>query len=264
MPFTTVDGVNVHFTSRPGRGLPVIFLHGGFGSSSELWRDTMARLPSEYRAFALDNFLRSDPPPGGYNVSAFADRVAGFIRELGVGRAVLVGHSMGGVVSQLTAIGYPDLVAGLVLVCTGASMANHQLGRDLLDELRTGGATPETIRSISGHWFHTAPSAFFDEYVTLATEAPVDAMISVQESLIAADLRPRLGDIRAPSLVVWGAHDTGRTIEHATALLDGIPGSRLARMEASGHTPMVETPDHFDESFHAFLAFVANQPVAAR
>ena len=213
----------------------------------------MAALPEDYSGYAIDNFLKSDAPSDGYNVAAFARRTAAFAAKLNLDRPMLVGHSMGGVVSQLTAIGYPDKVGGLVLVCTGASMSNHQLARDLLVELRNGGANAQTLRSISAHWFHTAPRAFFDRYVALATGAPLDAMITVQESLIDTDLRSKLSAIRAPTLVVFGAHDTGRTVEHAQTLLDGIRNSELATMTDSGHTPMAETPDAFNSAFHDFL-----------
>src|SRR6186997_1396485 len=113
MPFVEIDGANVHYTERRGGPQPVIFLHGGFGSSSDLWRDTMAALPRDYSAYAIDNFLKSDPPAQGYNVAAFAKRTAAFAVRLQLDRPVLVGHSMGGVVSQLTAIEYPDSVGGL-------------------------------------------------------------------------------------------------------------------------------------------------------
>ena len=160
---------------------------------------------------------------------------------------------MGGVVCQLTALDHRDCVGGLVLVCTGAAMTNHQLARDLLEDLRRGGGTAASLRAISAHWFHSAPSAFFERYVARAAKAPLDAMISVQESLIAADTRARLGEIGVPTLVVFGVHDTGRTIDHARALTTGIRGSELAMMTDSGHTPMAETPAAFNAAFHAFL-----------
>jgi pimeloyl-ACP methyl ester carboxylesterase len=232
----------------------MIFLHGGFGSSSELWSGTMAALPADWTAYAIDNFLRSDPPPEGYNVAAFAKRTAAFVRALGLDRPVLAGHSMGGVVCQLTAIEHPQAVGGLVLVCTGASMTNHQLARDLLDELRESGGSAATIRDISAQWFHgDPPTPFFEGYVARAASAPLQAMIDVQVSLIAADLRERIGRIAAPTLVVFAAHDTGRTFDHAQMLLSGIRGSELATMTNSGHSPMVETPADFNAVLHAFL-----------
>ena len=260
MPFVEIDQRRVHYTSRPGGGRAVVFLHGGFGSSSDLWADTIAALPPDWSAYAIDNFLYSEPPPEGYNVAAFAKRAAGFVRALNLDRPVFAGHSMGGVVSQLTAIGHPECVGGLVLVCTGASMTNHQLARDLLDDLRKGGGTADSLRAISAHWFRTTPPAFFERYVDRAALAPLDAMIAVQESLIAADTRPHLADINVPTLVVFGAHDTGRTIDHARTLVAGIRSSELAVMSDSGHTPMAETPAAFNSAFHNFLDRIALVP----
>lgn len=249
-----VDGRRVHYVVRPGGPRSIVFLHGGFGSSSELWAGVMATLPSLYTGYAIDNFIRSEGPPEGYTVTAFAKRAAGFISTLGLGRAVVGGHSMGGVVSQLVALNHPEVVGGLVLVCTGPAMTNHELGRRLLAHLRDNGRDPAAMREISGNWFHLdPPEEFFDGYVARALQAPLDAMISAQESLIATDLRSRLPQIKVPALVVFGRHDIGRTIDHAEALAGGIPGAELAVMERSGHSPMIETPSDFDRTLHPFL-----------
>lgn len=256
MPLIEIEGSRVHYAERPGGKRAVVFLHGGFGSSSELWARTMAALPPQYSAYAIDNFLRSDPPPDGYSVSEFARRVGGFIAAMGLQRPVLVGHSMGGVTVQLAAIRFPDRVGGLVLVCTGPAMTNHAAARRWLEELRDHGHRYETIRDISANWFHRPVPEFFQGYVDRAACAPLQAMVDVQASLIETDLRARLGEIRCPALVVWGKHDTGRTMEHAQALLDGIPNSSLAPMNDSGHSPMVETPQDFDAAFHTFLASI--------
>jgi pimeloyl-ACP methyl ester carboxylesterase len=255
MPAIVIENARVDYDVRDGGDQPVIFLHGGFGSSSELWTRTMAALPEQYTGYALNNFIRSDPPPTGYNIAAFAHRAGEFIKQLRLARPVLVGHSMGGMVCQLAALEYPGLVGGLVLVCTGASMRNHELGRRLLAEMKTGGNAEETIRSVSSHWFHRPPPpGFFDEYVARASSASWQAIIDVQESLIAADVEDRLHEIMVPTLIVYGAFDTGRTIDHAETLVHGIAGSRLAVMTDSGHSPMLETPDAFDAKFHHFLA----------
>jgi pimeloyl-ACP methyl ester carboxylesterase len=263
MPYIDIEGARVHYAERKGGPRSVVFLHGGFGSSSELWAGAMAALPAEYSAYAIDNFLRSDPPPGGYSVPQFARRAGLFIRKLGLDGAVLVGHSMGGVTVQLAAIEYPELVGGLVLVCTGPAMTNHQAARRWLEELRDGGHRPEVIRDISRNWFHRPVPEFFEAYAQRAATAPLDAMIAVQASLIETDLRARLREIHCPTLVVWGKHDPGRTIEHANALLQGIRGSELAAIDESGHSPMVETPEAFNRSFHAFLGRVPWRAAAA-
>jgi 3-oxoadipate enol-lactonase len=138
-------------------------------------------------------------------------------------------------------------------------MTNHALGRALLAQLENDGI--ETMREISAHWFRELPQPFFDGYVERAKAAPLTAMIDIQSSLIETDMRPHLPSVNLPALVVWGAHDTGRTMEHAQRLLDGLSKSTLAAMPDSGHSPMLETPAVFDEAFHAFLKSI---PESAR
>lgn len=263
MPWITVDGANVNYAVRSGGKNAIVFLHGGFGSSSELWSATMAALPREWTGYAIDNFLRSDAPPGGYNVDALAKRAAGFVKMLGLDHPVFAGHSMGGVVCQLTAIDYPQAVGGLVLTCTGASMTNHQLARDLLDDLSAGGGSSKSMRAISANWFREPPEPFFSQYVARACEAPLQAMIEVQASLIATSTCDRLARISVPTLVVFGAHDNGRTIDHARTLLNGIAGSTMVTMANSGHSPMVETPDDYNGALKAFLNTIAASRVHA-
>ena len=254
MPVIRIDGKRVYYTDSQKSGRPVIFLHGGFGSSSELWQRTIDALPDGWRGFALDNFLRSDAPADGYSIDALAKRTAAFIDTLGLEPAVLVGHSMGGVVTQMTAIRYQAKLAGITLVCTGPSMTNHALGAALLKQLENEG--PDCLREISAHWFKTLPQPFFDGYAERACAAPLTAMIDVQASLMQTDLREQLPDVKLPALVVWGAHDHGRTRDHAQRLLDGLAQSRLAEMPDSGHSPMLETPEAFDTAFHAFLSSI--------
>ena len=256
-----VDGSSVWYDSTPPASQPIIFVHGGFGSSSDLWHLTMQNLPRGAAGYAINNFLRSDPPPNGYSVSSFADRLAHFADALALDLPVIVGHSMGGVVCQIAAIRYPDRFGGMVLVGTGPSMRNHRVGQQLLDRLRTDGFTLDLMREVSAYWFHQSPpGGFFDAYVSRAMMAPLDAMIDVQASLLETDLVQELGRITCPTLIVHGAHDVGRPIEHANALQSGIKGSRLHVCTESGHSPMLETPGDFDAAFHDFLKSLQSSP----
>lgn len=252
MPIISIDDVPVHYLQRGEGERAIIFVHGGFGSSSELWLRAMEALPPGWKGYAIDNFLRSSEPPDGYNVQAFANRLVKFAKALGLERPVIAGHSMGGVVCQLAASQSPGTFGGVVLVCTGAVMTNHNLGRALLKDLRESGY--DTMRETSAHWFKTISQPFFDGYVERACAAPLQAMIDVQQSLLDTDCRPLLPQITAPALVVFGHHDAGRTIDHAQTLHNGIARSKIAHMKDSGHSPMLETPDDFDAALHEFLA----------
>ncbi|MBY6092578.1 alpha/beta fold hydrolase [Maritimibacter alkaliphilus] len=250
-----VDGARVVYDRNDHDGRPVIFVHGGFGSSSELWHLTMDSLPEGICGYAINNFLRSDAPPEGYTIEALATRVAHFAQALGLEKPVIVGHSMGGVVCQTAAIRYPEIIGGAVLIGTGPTMRNHITGQALLEQMRAAnGISEELMRSISAKWFYKEPpEGFFDAYVARAMTAPMDAVIEVQASLLETDLVDELPKLVAPTLVLHPTEDSGRPLEHAELLMAGIPDARLHIFEDCGHSPMLEAKDEFDTVFHAFL-----------
>ncbi len=248
-----IDGRNVAYEETGTGPRAVIFVHGGFGSSSVLWRETMARLPTAHKGYAINNFVWSDAPPDGYSVQAFARRVVNFAAALGLEKPILVGHSMGGVVCQLAALAAPDKVGGLVLIGTGASVRGHGLARELLAEMERDGVSPAQIRKTSEHWFATTSKDFFESYVETAVLAPGAAIVDVQRSLIETDIEDRLDGIVCPVLIVHGRLDGGRTVDHAETLHRGIENSELLVLDQCGHSPMVEAPAEFDARFHAFL-----------
>ncbi|RAI01925.1 hypothetical protein DLJ53_11075 [Acuticoccus sediminis] len=259
MPTTHVNGRLIHYREWGEGETNVIFVHGGFGSSANLWARTAAALPPGVRALAADMFLHSDPPPKGHSVEGIADHLADFALAMGAAPATFVGHSMGGVVCQLIGARRPEVVRQLVLVTTGPNVRNHGVALMLMDQLRERGRTRENMDEIARHWFKTIPDReAFERYVDDSMEAPLEAMLSVQQSLIDMDTTPELARITAPVLVTHGVHDHGRTMDHAERLMAGIPDARLALFEESGHAPMWEEAPKFNETLHAFL----RQPAA--
>ena len=255
MPITTVNGRQIHYREWGEGETTVIFVHGGFGSSSGLWARTAEALPEGVRALAADMFMTSDPPPKGHSVAGIADHLADFALAMGAAPATFVGHSMGGVVCQLIGARRPEVVRQLVLVATGPNVRNHGVAVMLMDQLRDRGQTRENMDEIARHWFKTIPDqAAFERYVDDSMDASLDAMIAVQQSLIDMDTTPELPRIAAPVLVAHGALDHGRTMDHAERLMAGIAGAELALFTESGHAPMWEEPQKFDQALHAFLA----------
>lgn len=112
---TTDQGI-VHYEVF-GRGKPVILLHGYQGSWG-LWQETMSFLGAFYRTYALDfwGFGESGTKRSTYAVKDFVSLVAQFMEQLGIVRAPLVGHSMGGTVSLMTAIQHPDRVQKVAVI----------------------------------------------------------------------------------------------------------------------------------------------------
>jgi pimeloyl-ACP methyl ester carboxylesterase len=132
---TTDQGI-VHYEVY-GRGKPVILLHGWLGSWG-LWQDTMSFLGRYYRTYAMDfwGFGESGKKRETYAVQDFVSLVDQFMEQLGITKAPLVGHSMGGTVSLSVAIRYPERVSKVVVV--GSPM----VGTSLAPLLKLAGYRP--------------------------------------------------------------------------------------------------------------------------
>ena len=142
-----------------------------------------------------------------------------------------------------------------MLVCTGPNVRNHGVALQVMADLETNGNTRETMEAISRHWFHgRADPVDFAAYMDDAMQAPLEAMLDAQRSLLATDMQPSLPKIPVPTLIVHGALDHGRPASHAEALAAGIPDSRIVTIANSGHAPMLETPHEFGAAMAAFLA----------
>ena len=116
MPSITTQHGVVHFEVN-GRGSPIIFLHGWLGSWG-LWQETMDFLSGYYRTYALDfwGFGESGKKSGSFTVPDFVSMVGQFMENLGIHKAPLVGHSMGGTVSLSFALQNPDKVSKVVII----------------------------------------------------------------------------------------------------------------------------------------------------
>lgn len=137
------DGIELAFAYWPGRGAPVVALHG-LTASYVSFAGVAARMAGRRAIFALDLRGRgdSDKPAGPYGMAQHASDVAAAMRALGLGASVIVGHSMGAFVATALAAQHGELVAGLVLLDGGYAPAmsapNSSQGMDAALALRIG------------------------------------------------------------------------------------------------------------------------------
>ncbi len=127
--FVDCDGVRLycHAAGTRGRGAPMVLLHGAF-SSSHLWEEVVPRLPAGHRILLVDlaGHGRSDPPaPHAPTVAQHAALVGALLRVLGVERATVVGHDLGGAVAATLARTHPEAVAQVVAVAPRLLGAPH-------------------------------------------------------------------------------------------------------------------------------------------
>jgi pimeloyl-ACP methyl ester carboxylesterase len=256
-----------------GAGPAVLLLHG-FAVNADDWLPTVARLAEAgYRAIAPDalGFGRSDKPGGGaYSLRGAADLNAGLLDALGVERAAVVGHSMGGKHALATAVLHPGRVERLLVADSEGFMQIPLF-------MRKGGSLPllgEAILAVTAQpaLIRMQLSAAFADpgrYVTpelvergretLGDPGVRQTMLALSRTYDANDLRgsgiwPRLGEIRCPTLIVWGADDRMFPARYASAAQAAIPGARLVVIPRCGHFPQIEAEDQFSELLLGFLA----------
>lgn len=250
-------------TVRSGHGTPVVLLHG-FGESLTAWRSVFMLLVEHDDVMALDlpGHGLSSKPASGYATDSLAADVLGALDALGVSRAVLVGHSLGGAVATAAALRAPERVLGLVLV--DPAIAAPSLLPDsatalpgTADALRSAIAEYEAQRSRfnSVHdrgWLREADSAL--AYVPVGDPAYRPALRAVLREFDFRYLTPaRSRALDVPILLIWGSLDPLLPVDNGRRLAAELPRAQLVVIPRSWHRPHVERPDTVASLVAAFV-----------
>ena len=246
----------MHVIERSGQGPAVVCIHG-YCQSSAYWAPTLDRLAERgVRALAMDlpGFGQSAEEPGPYHMEALADAVDTVCERKGLGRIVLVGGSMGGVVAQHLVLRHPGRASRLLLVSTGAFTADPATALARAESIAAGQWNDATVEPMIKGFFHQPPPA--DEkarYHQIALSASKAAAVEAARSNATLRTLERLGEIGVPTLIVQGRYDRARTPEHGALMCQHISNARLEVLEQSGHTPQLEEPEAFHEIALPFL-----------
>jgi pimeloyl-ACP methyl ester carboxylesterase len=259
VPSLTTDQGNVHYEVY-GKGKPVILLHGWLGSWG-LWQETMTFLGGSYRTYALDfwGFGESGKKRDTYAVQDFVDLVDQFMEHLGISRAPLVGHSMGGTVSLLVAIKYPQRVDKIAVA--GSPIEGSSLA--LL--LKLAGYRPIAflLFNLMGP-FRAWMKHFYSPLICSDPRFPkmmdrdlsrttLESFLRSIASLRQTDLRPTLDHIKVPTLGFYGDKDRIVHPLQWQPLLKGISQAHVQRFPSAGHFMMLEEPTEFRQKLKNFL-----------
>jgi pimeloyl-ACP methyl ester carboxylesterase len=276
MDSLSVDvGGPIHYADWGGSGPPMVLVHGLGGSLSN-WMAAAPSLARSHRVFALDlpGFGRTPPAGRSLSVEAQAATVGSFAdRVAGSAPCVLVGNSMGGMISLILAARRPALVSRLVLVGSVLPWAPH-VGDPVVTAMflayATPGLGPLALRSRR----RMSPRRYVREFLSLCgvdishlSPDVVDAMIDIVEyrrttgwaeaafleaarSIMRWTVRPArhkalLAEVRCPTLVVHGTRDRLVSVKLARAAAKLYPRWDVEILEGVGHVPQLQVPERF-------------------
>jgi pimeloyl-ACP methyl ester carboxylesterase len=259
VPTLVTDQGIIHYETY-GRGRPVILLHGWLGSWA-LWRDTIEVLGKEFRTYALDFFGFGDSIDRSKSVSVdvYVDLVNQFMERLGIVKAPLIGHSMGGTVSLGVASRYPQRVVKVAVIgspITGASL-NPFLK---LSGNRFIANIVYTVPVIKDGFIFGLTRLGANDGVALhrmvkedASKVSSDAFFQSIGTLHRTDMTPKLAEIKVPILGIYGRKDIIVSPKQSKHLLKYAPTASEAWFKNSGHFPMMDEPEQFHETVRSFL-----------
>ncbi|GAA2311617.1 alpha/beta hydrolase [Nonomuraea roseoviolacea subsp. roseoviolacea] len=262
MTITTLplgDG-DLHVRQDGPRDAPALLLIHGTASSSVSWNGLVPLLTESHRVIRVDlpGHGRSAEPAGGdYRVPHQARRVGEALDRLGVGHAVAVGHSSGGLTATALAEQRPDLVTALALVNTGPGMDAFIAQETAAIDPSRWPPSDEQLRMLASTGFGRAdyeiPQEFMDvlRHLSLGTFAATTR--AAQDYLEQRRLPDRLKVLGKPLLVIFGEDDRRWRSSSAAGYL-AVPGATVEMLPGVGHTPIVEDPPRTAALLLAFTA----------
>lgn len=233
---TKIGGKTIHYEVS-GSGEPLVLIHGLSGSS-RWWRKNIAVFSQSYRVHIVDMVGFGRARGQQFVLKEAADLLAEWIQGIDIRPANLIGHSMGGYVTVELAAKYPHLVEHLVLVDALALPIGRSLFRNTF-------ALMQAIRFV--------PFDFYPVLITDTLRAGPVTMVRAIREVLAADISQNLKLVKAPSLIVWGEHDTVLPVKLGYDLHKELPGSTLEVIERAGHNPMWDRPGRFNQVVCEFL-----------
>lgn len=246
---------------------PLVFLHG-IGGAARGWRSQLDFFRDRYRAIAWDmpGYGGSAPLPS-VSMASLADALQQFLQQVGASRAILVGHSIGGMIVQQWLVNHPRAASAVVLAQTSPafgkpdgdwqkSFINARLGP--LDRGETlVSLAPSLVKELIGDDPDAGGIALARDCMAAVPEATYRATML---ALVGFDLRHALKQITVPTLVLSGSRDNNAPAPMMAKMATYIPSASYVELEGVGHLANLERPSAFNAALDQFLK--TNAPAA--
>lgn len=254
MPYSTAGSIKIYYEVS-GEGFPFVMVHAN-PFDHNLWMYQIAHFSTYFRVIAVDlrGYGRSDKPTTAFSLEDMANDVLGVCRDEKIKEAILGGVSVGSGIALLLGLNHPEMFKALILVGGNSGGAGSMNDR-ILGYTKAGLETyhiqhlselvaPDFAETKLGRYLL---NIFVERDPWLSGECIAQIFRARGE----ADMAPRLGSMKVPTLVINGEYDNSRAAGERTASL--IPGAVHKILPKTGHACCIEDPAGFDDFVIEFL-----------
>ncbi|HWS94288.1 MAG TPA: alpha/beta fold hydrolase [Mycobacterium sp.] len=258
-----IDGVELHYIDR-GTGDPLVLIHG-LDASTYMWRYNIDALARDHRVVAVDLLgcgYSQRIADADYSLAGHARRVASVMDLLGIADAVIVGHSLGGLVGLRLATDSPGRVRRLILIAPATPSEAHALSaaryffplRPIVYALAQNRALRRrALMTLYGHPGRAADEAA-DQDIKMARMVGHRRAIARLTRALARERYPDPAGVTVPTLIVWGTRDRLIRRSHVDWLVERIPHAYLLLVPGAGHMVPEERPSFTNNVIAAFAS----------
>lgn len=255
------NGVRLCYVEQGLDTQPLVILVHGFTDSWHSFEKVLPFLPADLHVVAvtLRGHGNSGKPAGGYRPEDFADDIAAFMQAKKLSAAVLVGHSMGGMIVQQFALRHPQYTHGIIIVSSDACFADNPWApafkgeilnmREPLDPAFVEGFQRSTLAQL-------VDSSFIGLCVVQSMKVPVSVWQQALTGMLDTNTGGELSKIRIPALILWGEQDAFCSFDDQQRLLRQLKNATLVVYNGAGHALHWEEPERFASDVASFVMLI--------
>jgi len=261
VPVASLRGQRIHYEDSGGAGLALVLSHG-FLQDSSMFDAQVRRLRPRHRVITWDQRGHGGTVSTSEAITYWdsADDLAALLDQLGVKRAVVGGMSQGGFISLRFALRYPDRAAGLVLIDTQSGQEDPDKVQqyDAMHDVWTGsGPSDQLLEMVAAIIIGNRRPESADWIAKWRKLDPANLTYIYRTLMDRDDITGRLGEIRAPAVVIHGTDDVAIDISLAEQLCGNLSACRgLIRIEGAGHSSNITHPEPVNKAIEEFLASI--------
>jgi pimeloyl-ACP methyl ester carboxylesterase len=253
-----LEPVDLYY-EETGQGFPIVLLHG-YPLNHHIWKPVVERLKDHARVITPDLRGHGQSPvtDGVYSMRLLAEDIHTLLQRLGIQKAILAGHSMGGYVSLAYARAYPNCLAGLAMVASQAqadTTEKRQARYITVEEVGRKGVKAAAKKMLPRL---TSRKDLEPELLEMMLKTSRKGMVGILKGIAE---RPNalewLSEISVPMVVIAGADDIVVPIERARTTAQMLNRGWLVEIPQTGHMPMMEAPDAVSDALIQLVKLAA-------